>query len=368
MKRIIVTGAGGYVGVPLCKSLLDHNYEVVALDRYFFGLDKMSGISDHPNLVVVRDDIRSCDPAIFKDVHAVLDLAGLSNDATAEIDRELTLSINHRGSERFAREAKKHGVERYVYSSSASVYGAGARESLVETDALAPQTDYAKSKVAIEKVLEELKSESFCPVILRNATVFGLAPRMRFDLAINIMTLRAWKERVIYVMGGGEQWRPFVHVSDVVAAFLMVLESPRKTVHGQIFNVGSSELNYQIKQLAQFVLDAVPNVEVHVIPDDPDKRTYNISFSKIEKVLGYKALFQVHEGILEVKEALEKGTLDPDDPTCYTLQWYKSLLKWEQRIQDLSLRGSVMHSGEGRVIPMINRAAASNRASRFMST
>lgn len=361
MKRIIVTGAGGYVGVPLCQSLLEHGFEVVALDRYFFGSDKMAGVSEHPHLTIVRDDIRTCDPAIFQGVHAVLDLAGLSNDATAEIDRQLTLSINHRGSERFAREAKRHGVERYVYSSSASVYGAGARESLLETDSLAPQTDYAKSKVAIEKVLEELDSPGFCTVVLRNSTVFGLAPRMRFDLAINIMTLRAWKERVIYVMGGGEQWRPFVHVSDVVAAFLLMLESPRKTVQGQTFNVGSSEMNYQIKQLAQFVMDVVPNVEVHLIPDDPDKRTYNISFSKIEKVLGYRAQVQVHQGIFEIKEALEKGTLDPDDPTCYTLQWYKSLLKWEQRIRDLSLHGSILHSDLGRVIPMTRPAAAASR-------
>jgi nucleoside-diphosphate-sugar epimerase len=342
VKRIIVTGAGGYVGVPLCKALLEDNHEVVALDRYFFGLDKLGAISDHPNLTIVRDDIRYCDSEIFRDVHTVLDLAGLSNDATAEIDPKLTLSINYRGTERFAREAKRNGVERYVYSSSASVYGAGARESLKETDVLAPQTDYAKSKVAIENVLEELKSDSFCPVILRNSTIFGLAPRMRFDLAINIMTLRAWKERVIYVMGGGEQWRPFVHVSDVVAAFVLAMEAPRNLVHGQVFNVGSSDLNYQIKQLAQFVLDVVPNVEVHVIPDDPDKRTYNICFSKIEEVLGYKTKYKVRDGISEIKEALEKGALDPDDPTSYTLQWYKSLLKWERKIQEVSVMGKVI--------------------------
>jgi nucleoside-diphosphate-sugar epimerase len=342
VKRIIVTGAGGYVGVPLCKALLEDNHEVVALDRYFFGLDKLGAISDHPNLTIVRDDIRYCDSEIFRDVHTVLDLAGLSNDATAEIDPKLTLSINYRGTERFAREAKRNGVERYVYSSSASVYGAGARESLKETDVLAPQTDYAKSKVAIENVLEELKSDSFCPVILRNSTIFGLAPRMRFDLAINIMTLRAWKERVIYVMGGGEQWRPFVHVSDVVAAFVLAMEAPRNLVHGQVFNVGNSDLNYQIKQLAQFVLDVVPNVEVHVIPDDPDKRTYNICFSKIEEVLGYKTKYKVRDGISEIKEALEKGALDPDDPTSYTLQWYKSLLKWERKIQEVSVMGKVI--------------------------
>jgi nucleoside-diphosphate-sugar epimerase len=342
MKRVIVTGAGGYVGVPLCESLLKQNYEVIALDRYFFGLDKLGASSNHPNLTIVRDDIRYCDPEIFHGVDAVLDLAGLSNDATAEIDPELTLSINFRGSERFAREAKKHGVQRYVYSSSASVYGAGSKEALVETDALAPQTDYARSKVAIEKVLDELKSKTFCPVILRNATIFGLAPRMRFDLAVNIMTLRAWKERVIYVMGGGEQWRPFIHVSDVVAAFRLALESPRDAVFGQVFNVGNSELNYQIKQLAQFVLDVIPNVEVHVIPDNPDKRTYNISFDKIEKALGYKTRVKVHQGVSEIREALERGQLDPDDPTCYTLQWYKSLLKWGQRIRDVSINGSVI--------------------------
>ena len=299
MKRMIVTGAGGYLGVPLCQSLLKQDYEVIALDRYFFGLDKLGPIADHPNLTIVRDDIRYCDTEIFRGVDGVLDLAGLSNDASAEIDRELTLSINHRGSERFAREAKRNGVQRYIYASSASVYGAGSKESLVETDPLAPQTDYARSKVAIEKVLDQLKSTTFSPVIMRNATIFGLAPRMRFDLAINIMTLRAWKERVIYVMGGGEQWRPFVHVNDVVTAFVLALESPRDAVHGEIFNVGSSELNYQIRQLAQFVLDVVPNVEVHVIPDDPDKRSYNICFDRIEKVLGYKTNLQVHHGVSE---------------------------------------------------------------------
>jgi len=359
MKRIIVTGAGGYVGIPLCRSLLESGFEVIALDRYFFGMDKMVGLSDDPRLVIVRDDIRTCDTAIFQDVFAVLDLAGLSNDATAEIDRELTLSINHRGSERFAREAKKHGVQRYIYSSSASVYGAGARESLAETDALAPQTDYARSKVAVEKVLAELQAENFCSVVLRNATIFGLAPRMRFDLAVNVMTLRAWKERVIYVMGGGEQWRPFVHVSDVVAAFLLALGAPRKTVQGQTFNVGSADQNFQIKQLAQFVVDVVPNVKVHVIPDDPDKRTYNISFSKIERVLGYKALVPVREGIAEIMEALEKGKLDPEDPTSYTLQWYKSLLKWEERLKDLSLHGSVLYQAGDRMASLAGRAAMS---------
>jgi nucleoside-diphosphate-sugar epimerase len=342
MTKVIVTGAGGYVGIPLCQILLQKGYEVVALDRYFFGEDKLSGILKHPALTVVKDDIRYCNTSIFKDVEAVFDLAGLSNDASAEIDVELTKSINYRGSERFAKAAKEGGVKRYIYASSASVYGAGSKEALKETDSLAPQTEYAKSKVAIEQVLTSLKSDTFSPVMLRNATIFGLAPRMRFDLAINIMTMRAWKERVVYIMGGGEQWRPFVHVNDVVAAFVLMLESPLEKVHGEVFNVGSSDLNFQIKQLAQFVVDVVPNVKIHVIPDDPDKRTYNVSFDKIQKTLGYSTKIQVHEGIVEIKQALEKGVLNPDDPTCYTLQWYKSLLSWEQRIKNLSYDGKIL--------------------------
>jgi nucleoside-diphosphate-sugar epimerase len=342
MKKIIVTGSGGYVGIPLCEELLNRGYQVIALDRYFFGIDKMKGIVDNKNLTIVKEDLRYCNVSVFENVYAVLDLAGLSNDATAEIDPALTQAINYRGSERFAREAKKQGVERYVYSSSASVYGAGTKEALTETDNLFPQTEYAKSKVAIEKVLMELKDDNFHPVMLRNATIFGLAPRMRFDLAVNIMTMRAWKDRVIYVMGGGEQWRPFVHVRDVVQAFMLSLEAPVEKINGQVFNVGSSDLNYQIKQLAQFVVDVIPNVQIHYIPDDPDKRTYNLNFEKIKNVLGYTTSVQVHEGVVEIKQALEKGIITPEDQTCYTLQWYKSLITWAERINILSYKGEII--------------------------
>jgi nucleoside-diphosphate-sugar epimerase len=342
MQKVIVTGAGGYVGVPLCEMLLEKGYRVIALDRFFFGLEKMDGINRHPNLEIRKEDIRYCSEDIFKDVYAVLDLAGLSNDASAEIDPELTRAINYKGSEKFAREAKKNGVERYVYSSSASVYGAGAKSSLSETDALYPQTEYAKSKVAIEKVLSELADDHFHPTMLRNATIFGLAPRMRFDLAINIMTMRAWKDRVIYIMGGGEQWRPFIHVGDVVKAFVLSLEAPVDKIHNAVFNVGSSDLNYQIKQLAQFVVDVIPHVQIHTIPDDPDKRSYNLNFDKIHEVLGFSPSVHIHEGIVEIKQALEKGIITPDDPTCYTLQWYKSLLTWSDRIKELSYNGTIM--------------------------
>jgi len=165
---------------------------------------------------------------------------------------------------------------------------------------------------------------------------------MRFDLAINIMTLRAWKERLIYIMGGGDQWRPFIHINDVVRAFVLAVESDRDKVAGEIFNVGDDEMNFQIRQLAQFVRDIVPNVSVHTIPDDPDRRTYSLSFAKFHQRFGFHAETRVHEGIVEIKQALDRGTITADDPSSYTLQWYRSLVDWEKRIKDLSLRGRIL--------------------------
>ena len=342
MTKVLVSGAGGYVGIPLCKALLDRGYEIIALDRYFFGRERLEMGTGKGSLTVVTGDIRSFDDGLLAGVDAVIDLAGLSNDASAEINPDLTRTINHQGGVRLARVAKAAGVRRYVYSSSASVYGHGTRDSLSETDACHPQTLYAESKLHVEGALRELASDDFETVILRNATVFGLAPRMRFDLAINIMTLRAWKERVIFVMGGGEQWRPFIHVNDVVRALLLGLEGDKAVVAGEIFNVGGDQLNYQIRQLAQFVLDVIPNTVVHKIPDDPDKRTYNLSFTKIKERLGFEPQIHVHEGIVEVKQALERSLVSGDDPTCYTLQWYRSLIDWQKRIQDLSIDGRVL--------------------------
>jgi nucleoside-diphosphate-sugar epimerase len=342
MRRVLVTGAGGYIGIPLCRELVKRGYQVIALDRFFFGQDKLGDLSKNPSFQLTVQDIRDIDSDLLRDVYGVFDLAGLSNDAAAEIDPELTRQINLNGGLRLAKTAKEMGVKRYLYSSSASVYGHGIKTNLIESDECRPQTLYAQSKIAVEKELKALEGPSFEPVIFRNATIFGLAPRMRFDLAVNIMTLRAWKERVIYIMGGGEQWRPFIHVNDVVQVLVRGLEAESELVAGQVFNVGDDQMNYQIRQLAQFVLDVIPNVKVHHIPDDPDKRTYNVSFAKIKQTLGFEARTRVHEGIVEIKQALERGQVSGDDATCYTLQWYKSLLDWQKRILGLSLNGKLL--------------------------
>jgi nucleoside-diphosphate-sugar epimerase len=341
MQRILVTGAGGYVGIPLCKALLDAGHSVVGLDRYFFGKQKMtdSAVASNPSFTMAIDDIRYCDVTCLNGIDTVIDLAGISNDASAEIDPDLTRQINCDGAIRFAKAAKAAGVHRYVYSSSASVYGQGAKKHLTETDNCRPQTLYAESKLCVEQALREMQSREFEIVILRNATIFGFAPRMRFDLAVNIMTLRAWKDRVIYVMGGGAQWRPFIHIKDVVRAIQLAMSAPTESVAGETFNVGADDMNYQIRQLAHFVLDVVPNVMIHRIPDNPDTRTYHLSFAKIRRRLDFEPTIRVHEGIVEIKQALERGDISGDDPTSYTLQWYRSLLDWDRRIKDLAIDG-----------------------------
>jgi len=342
MAKVLVAGAGGYLGIPLCEKLIERDHSLIALDRFFFGRDRLDEIACNERAAVIVEDIRDFDPEILTGVDVVVDLAGLSNDASAEIDPELTRLINCGGGIRLARLAKEAGVRRYVYSSSASVYGHGVHERLTENDECRPQTLYAESKLRVEEALVKLAGPEFETVIFRNSTVFGLAPRMRFDLAVNIMTLRAWKERVIYVMGSGEQWRPFVHINDVVQALLLGVEDEAERIAGEIFNVGSDDMNYQIRHLAQFVLDVIPHVTIHRIPDDPDKRTYNLSFAKIKQRLGFEPSIRVHEGIVEIKQALERGDIAGEDPTCYTLQWYRSLLEWEGRIQELTLRGRIL--------------------------
>lgn len=331
--RVLVAGAGGYIGIPLCSELLRRGHHPVTLDRWFFG--KMP----FEFRCLDRSDIRTFDPKEM-DLDAVIDLAGLSNDAAADIDPALTSSINLFGARRLAERAKEAGVKKYIYSSSCSVYGHGERDDLKETDDLNPLTAYAWSKVGVEDHLRSLASPDFDPIILRNATVFGVAPRMRFDLAVNIMTLRAWRDNLIYCMGGGKQIRPFIHVLDVVRAFVMALEYNRYS--NQTFNVGSDDMNLSIDQLASLVKNVFPSATVHHIPDDLDRRSYHVSFQKIRETFPFKTHHDITMGICEVRNALIKGEISGDDPTAYTVQYYRSLMDWEKRLNDIRLDGRIL--------------------------
>lgn len=342
--NVVVVGAGGYLGIPICNALVESGHKVFPADRWFFGFRQISGAA-----YSMRFDIRDSGEELFNLVgddgkrfkfDAVIDLAGLSNDASAEIDPELTRQINEEGGKKLATLAKQAGVTRYVYSSSASVYGSGAHINLNETDQAHPLTAYAMSKVLVENHLRSLAGDGFEPVILRNATVFGLAPRMRFDLAVNIMTLRAYKENVIYVMGQGSQWRPFLHISDVVRAFIQVLEAPADLVSNETFNVGDDRLNCTIRQVAGMVQHEFPQAKIHIIPEDPDARSYNLDFSKIRGRLGFVAGPTIAGGVSEIKTALENGL--KDTPEMYTVQYYKSLICWAKKLEDIQLDGRIL--------------------------
>jgi nucleoside-diphosphate-sugar epimerase len=330
MARVLVFGAGGYIGIPLCEALESRGHWVQAVDRFFFG--------KYPKVFppLLHADIRDyeCGEGLFD---TVIDLAGLSNDATADIDPELTVDINKRGALHLALTAKHAGVRKYIYASSCSVYGSGQHARLTETDACKPLTLYAECKVRVEDHLRGLASPDFRPIILRNATVFGVAPRMRFDLAINIMTKRALQGHIIYVMGGGKQLRPFVHVSDVVDAFVTAVESMNEA---DTFNVGSNEGNASIEQIATMVSQQCDGAALHRIPDDPDKRSYHVSFDKIA-LAGFKPKVGIRAGIAEVRQALINGSVCDDD-TCHTLNWYRKLIEWDRRLTALRLNGRLL--------------------------
>ena len=350
--KLLIAGSGGYLGIPIVNALALRGHHVVALDRYYFSKYPET----HPNVSVIRGDIRSCPPLHHDGFDAVVDVCGLSNDLSAEIDPELTRSINIEGGKRLATLAKQAGVRRYVYSSSCSVFGAGAKPMLTETDDCRPLTLYARSKVEVEDHLRSIAGDGFDPVILRNATVFGVAPRMRFDLAVNIMALRAWRDQVIMVMGGGEQWRPFIHVDDVVRAFVWAAES--NNAAGETFNVGTS--NHTIAEVSKKVASEFPMARIMPIPDDPDKRSYSCSFDKWGLGFIPKATTTIYAGehhieigewihvfstmeseISRMAKMLRDGSLK-DDPTCYTLQWYKSLLDWDRRLSEIRLDGKIL--------------------------
>ncbi len=342
MKKIFVTGAGGYIGSVLVEHLLQAGHKVTGCDRYYFGKDILgSETFNNQNFTLLQKDIRELTVDDLRGHDVAIDLAGLSNDPTCDLKPSLTYSINFKGGVNVAECAKKAKVPRYIYSSSCSVYGLGVSQSLTESAETQPQSYYAKGKVDVEARLLELSNEDFHVTVLRNATVYGLSKRMRFDLVINIMTLKAWKDRRIFILGGGKQWRPLVHVRDVVRGFCLVMEAPISVVDRQIFNLGSNAQNYQVSQIANIIKDVLPSVELIQVPDDPDKRTYNVNFDKINRALGFACDFQARDGAREIVEALNYGVLDPEDSRTRTIEHYKFLLRVEDTMAELAKNGRI---------------------------
>ena len=340
MQSVLITGGAGYIGTELTELLLDLGYKVTCLDRAFFGTDILADFLAHPNYTLVRDDIRTFDPTIFKDVDVVMDLAAISNDPACDLDPVVAEDINLNGQFRVAHMAKEMGVKRFIFSSSCSVYGHGEGTGLTETAEPSPVSLYARCKVKSEKELSKLASDDFTVTILRNATVYGSSRRMRYDLVVNLMTAKAFQDGVIYVLGGGQQWRPNVHVRDVAKAFAHVMCQPVEKVQNRVFNVGSNDQTHRVIDLAHIVRDVMPTVRVEIVPDDPDKRNYNVNFDRIEKELGWTARFHIPDAVADLKQRLTRGTIRAfNDPRTKTLDYYLWLMKAKTTIDDVTLAG-----------------------------
>jgi nucleoside-diphosphate-sugar epimerase len=342
--HVLVAGGAGYIGSTLVPLLLEQGHHATVLDRLYFG-DSLARAraTFGDRLRFVRGDTRSFDPALLRGVDGVVDLSGISNDPSCELEPELTRSVNVEGGKRLGVLAREAGVQKIVYSSSCSVYGHGEGLGLTETSPLHPVSLYARAKVEVEAFLLELGRASkgeLAVTSLRMATIFGLSPRMRFDLAINVMTKNAYVNRRIVVDGGGRQWRPFVHVRDAARAFELVLE--RGDVAGEVFNIGSDANNVQILNLAFRVRDAIPGTEVVHAPTDPDLRDYNVSFEKARRVLGFVEERTIDDGIREVLAALKDGSIDPDDRRWYTLKQYLFLKEAERANAELAIDGRLL--------------------------
>lgn len=336
-KLILVTGGGGYLGSVMVPKLVQLGFQVRVLDRFFFGKETLGQWAGHKSVELIQDDIRYCSADVLKNVHAVIHLAALSNDPSCELDSDLTRTINYVGTVRIGEMAKKAGVERFLFSSSCSMYGKSTQLHLTEESPLAPASLYAKYKIDAEQKLLAMNGPSFCVTSLRNPTLFGLSPRMRFDLVINIMTQYAVRQGKIFITGTGQQWRPLMHVADCADGFIAVLRAPKEKVSGEAFNMGTNENNFQVIRIAQIVKTVIPRTAVEIVPDDPDKRSYNVDFTKVSRALKFKPKKSIEDGVIEIQDALEKG-ITTDDIKTVTVKYFKWLLDANRIINQVRIK------------------------------
>ncbi len=310
--KILMTGTEGYIGCLAAPLLSDHGHVVTGVDTglYREGWLYSNGSSDVPRCL--SKDIRRITAEDLRGFDAVVHLAELSNDPLAEVNPELSFEINHEGSVRLAQLAKDAGVERFVYASSCSVYGAGMGEFKTEESEVNPQTAYAHCKVRVERDVRPMADDDFSPTFLRNATAYGPSPRMRFDIVLNNLSGHAWTTKVIRMTSDGSPWRPLVHVRDICGAIRAVLEAPREAIHAETFNVGDSQENYRVREIAEIVAETFPGCELTIGSSDGDSRSYRVSFDKIrERVPAFKCERNARVGAEQLLRVFERIEMTP---------------------------------------------------------
>ena len=308
MRKILVTGGAGYLGSQVTEKLLQQGYEVRILDNLSFGDSGLRLLKKKYQFELVKGDVRDLQTVLncLEGTDAVIHLAAIVGDPASSLDPIRSLEINSLSTKLVADAAKYFKIKQFIFASSCSVYGASKNKILTESSKLSPVSLYAQTKIRSENVVLDANGKSFSPTIFRTATLFGYSNRMRFDLVINLFTVQALFEGKISIEGGN-QWRPFLHVSDAAEAYVLAIEKPTSKSHG-IYNLGYDEYNYQLNKIGEFIKGSIPDVKIRY-SDVMDKRNYRVSFSKLKKSLGLKCTKSVSDGIKEIKAKIKNKTI-----------------------------------------------------------
>ena len=311
--KVLVTGHKGFIGTVMVPILSREGFDVTGLDTDLY---RHCTYGDPPaEIPSIDKDVRRVEKEDLRGFDAIVHLAALSNDPLGDINPEVTYDINHRASVRIAEMAREVGVERFLFASSCSMYGKAGDDMLDETAEFNPVTAYAKSKVFVERDVAPLARDGFSPVFLRNATAYGVSPRIRFDLVINNLVAWAHTTGKILMKSDGTPWRPLVHIEDITQAVVFALRADREVIHNLAVNVGSNEENYQMRDLAQFVKQTVPNCEIEYADGaGPDTRCYRVNFDKIHRVFpDFKTRWTARKGVEECYQSYLKHGLNADE-------------------------------------------------------